>query len=126
MRDLSTAPEKSRFGRKFSNFWIWVETGWRVADSQCGFRAYPIDEVLALGLGGSRYDMEVEVLTRCLWRGVPVVDLPCNVWYPKPEERVTSFDPVWDNIRISWMNARLVARRIVDPRRWPSARERLP
>ncbi len=126
VRDLATAPEKSRFGRRFSNFWIWVETGWRVADSQCGFRAYPIDEVLALGLGGSRYDMEVEVLTRCLWRGVPVLDLPCRVWYPKPEERVTSFDPLWDNVRISWMNTRLVVRRVLDPRLWPAAREKLP
>ena len=34
VRDLSTAPGISRFGRRFSNFWIWVETGWRVADSQ--------------------------------------------------------------------------------------------
>lgn len=126
VRDLSTAPERSRFGRRFSNFWIWAETGWRVGDSQCGFRAYPIDEVLALGLGGDRYDLEVEVLTRCLWRGVPVFDLPCAVYYPPPAERVSSFDPLWDNVRISRMNTRLVVRRLVDPRLWPAARERLP
>ena len=126
VRDLSTAPKKSRFGRAFSNFWIWAETGWRVADSQCGFRAYPVEAVLALGLAGRRYDLEVEVLTRCLWRGTPVFDLPCRVYYPPPAERITSFDPLWDNLRISVMNTRLVLRRLVDPRLWPAARERLP
>ncbi len=126
VRDLATAPGKSRFGRAFSNFWIWAETGWRVADSQCGFRAYPIEAVLALGLDGRRYDMEVEVLTRCLWRGTPVFDLPCKVYYPPPSQRVTSFHPFWDNVRISLMNTRLVLRRLVDPRLWPAARERLP
>jgi predicted LPLAT superfamily acyltransferase len=118
VRDLSTAPEISRFGRKFSNFWIRVETGWRVADSQCGFRAYPIAPVLDLGLGGGRYEMEVEVLTRSLWAGVPVRDLPCNVYYPPKEERVSSFRPFKDNARITWINILLIAERILWPPRW--------
>ncbi len=118
VRDLSTAPEISRFGRKFSNFWIWVETGWRVADSQCGFRAYPLAPVLGLAMGGGRYELEVEVLTRSLWAGVPVRDIPCFVYYPPKEERVTSFRPFLDNARISWMNALLVIERILWPPRW--------
>lgn len=118
VRDLSTAPEISRFGRKFSNFWIWVETGWKVADSQCGFRAYPIAPVLALAMGGGRYELEVEVLTRSLWSGVPVRDIPCFVYYPPKAERVTSFRPFFDNWRISWMNALLVVERILWPPRW--------
>lgn len=118
VRDLSTAPGSSRFGRRFSNFWIWVETGWRVADSQCGFRAYPLAPVLSLDLGGSRYDFEVEVLTLALWAGVPVRDLPCRVYYPPREERVSSFRPLVDNARISWMNTMLVAERILWPPRW--------
>lgn len=118
VRDLSTAPERSRFGRKFSNFWIEVETGWKVADSQCGFRAYPIAPVLGLGLDGGRYELEVEVLTRLLWAGVPVRDLDCQVYYPPPEERVTSFRPFWDNVRISWVNTQLVLERLLWPPRW--------
>jgi predicted LPLAT superfamily acyltransferase len=118
LRDLSTAPPISRFGRRFSNFWIRVETGWWVADSQCGFRAYPIAPVLALGLGGGRYELEVEVLSRALWAGVPVRDLVCNVYYPPESERVTSFRPFLDNARISWMNALLVVERILWPPRW--------
>ena len=118
VRDLSTAPGISRFGRRFSNFWIWVETGWRVADSQCGFRAYPLAPVLALDLGSSRYDLEVEVLTRALWSGIAVRDLPCLVTYPPKAERVTSFRPFVDNTRITWVNIKLIAERILWPAYW--------
>lgn len=118
VRDLSTAPEISRFGRRFSNFWIYVETGWKVADSQCGFRSYPIGPTLSLGLGGGRYELEVEVLSRALWDGIPVRDIPCKVYYPPAEERVSSFRPFKDNARISWANALLVAERILWPPRW--------
>lgn len=117
-RDMSTAPERSRFGRRFSNFWIWAETGWSVEDSQCGFRAYPVGPVLGLGLGGGRYELEVEVLVRALWAGTPVVDLACQVIYPPEEERQSSFRPVWDNVRISLLNLRLVVERILWPPRW--------
>jgi glycosyltransferase involved in cell wall biosynthesis len=118
VRDLSTAPGKSRFGRSFSNFWIRMETGWVLQDTQCGFRCYPVAAVLALPLSGSRYDLEVEVLTRSLWGGLPVRDRPCRVYYPPPEERVTSFAPIKDNIRISLMNTKLVLERILWPGNW--------
>lgn len=117
-RDLSTAPGSSRFGRAFSNFWIWFETGEAVQDTQCGFRSYPIGPVLALGLRGGRYELEVEVLTRSIWAGSPVRDLPCRVYYPPPDERVSSFRPFLDNVRISVMNTGLVVERLLWPPRW--------
>ncbi len=118
VRDMSTAPGRSTFGRSFSNFWVWAETGQRVGDSQSGFRAYPVTEMLTLGLGGGRYELEVEVLVRAIWRGIPVRDIDCGVFYPDPEERVTSFRPLQDNLRISWMNTKLVFQRLIWPRRW--------
>jgi len=117
-RDLRTAPESSRFGRRFSNFWTWVETGTRVGDSQSGFRVYPVVPVLSLGLRARRFEWEVEVLVRGIWAGIPVRDLPCRVWYPPQEERVSAFRPFWDNARISWLNTRLVAERLLWPPRW--------
>jgi glycosyltransferase involved in cell wall biosynthesis len=43
-RNFNTAnvPASSRFGRKFANFWLKVETGLTVDDCQSGFRAYPV------------------------------------------------------------------------------------
>ena len=121
VRDMSTAPGSSQFGRRFSNFWIRVETGHQVADSQCGFRVYPVGPTLSLGLTGGRYEWEVEVLVRALWAGIAVRDLPCHVYYPSPEERVSSFRMFRDNVRISLINTRLVIARILWPARWFNA-----
>jgi predicted LPLAT superfamily acyltransferase len=118
VRDMSTAPGVSTFGRNFSNFWVWAETGHPVGDSQSGFRSYPVVETLALGMGGGRYEMEVEVLVRAMWRGIPVRDIDISVFYPDPEDRVSSFRPLHDNVRISWMNTKLVVRRLIWPPRW--------
>lgn len=117
-RDMRTAPGRSKFGQRFSNFWIWAETGWTVEDSQCGFRVYPVAPVLALGLRGGRYEFEVDVVVRGLWAGIPVLDLACNVFYPPKEERQTSFRPFVDISRITLLNLRLLAERIVWPPRW--------
>lgn len=118
VRDMKGAPEKSHFGRTFSNFWIWVETGHHVGDSQTGYRVYPVEPVLSMRLPKGRYEWEVEVLTRALWAGIAVRDVACRVFYPPEEERVTSFRPFWDNLRISLMNTRLVMGRIFWPPRW--------
>ncbi len=118
VRDMSTAPGRSQFGMNFSNWWTWAETGHRLGDTQCGFRAYPLEPVLSLGLGDGRYEWEVEVLVRSLWQGVAVRDIPCRVFYPPEEERVSSFRPFWDNVRISLLNTRLVTLRILWPPTW--------
>ncbi|MBW1880408.1 MAG: glycosyltransferase family 2 protein [Deltaproteobacteria bacterium] len=115
-REMDGAPGSSRFGRRFSNFWIWVETGHRVGDSQSGYRVYPVRPVHALRLRGRRYEWEVEVLVRALWAGIAVRDVPCSVRYP--EERVSSFRPFHDNVRISLLNTRLTLGRLFWPPRW--------
>ena len=35
-------PWTSRFGRKFSNFWVWLSGGPTLCDSQSGMRVYPL------------------------------------------------------------------------------------
>jgi glycosyltransferase involved in cell wall biosynthesis len=107
---------KSAFGRSFSNFWVWFETGVRVADSQCGLRVYPLAHVTRLGLRRDRFDLEVEVIVRAAWAGLPVLSVPVRVHYPPPDERVSHFDLFHDNVRISLLNTALVARRLVP---WP-------
>ena len=118
VRDMSKAPSNSTFGRRFSNFWVWVETGYRVGDSQSGYRAYPIKPIMALNLKGNRYDMEVEVLVKAIWKGIAVRDLSCSVWYPPEEERVSSFRPFYDNLRFSLLHAKLFISRFFWPPRW--------
>lgn len=103
-RDLAKAgaPGSSQFGRKFSNFWVWFESGLKVEDSQSGFRAYPLPETQLLAGWLSRYDFEVDVLLRAAWAGLPIRSTPIGVIYPK--DRVTHFRPFLDNVRISLLN----------------------
>lgn len=117
-RDMTKAPSTSQFARRNSNFWVWVETGVWVGDTQCGYRVYPVFPVRRLNLYPSRYEWEVEVLTRGLWSGIPVVDLPCRVYYPPADERVSSYRKVVDTARVTWVNTALVVERILWPPHW--------
>lgn len=103
-------PGASRFGRSFSNFWLRVQTGQELSDVQCGFRAYPVSVFKAVTLRETRYAMEVEVLVRAAWAGFPLMDLPIDVHYPPPSERVSHFRALRDNVQISLLNTRLTAR----------------
>ncbi len=100
-------PDSSRFGREFSNFWVRLETGWRLQDTQSGFRSYPVG-VLDLPLRKKRYDFEIEVLVRHLWAGGCVEEVEIGVYYPRPEERVSHFDKFRDNVRLSLLHTTLV------------------
>jgi len=121
-RDFSAdhIPKGSRFGRKFSNFWIKLECGAKVSDSQSGFRAYPVELISKLKLKGRRYDFEVEVLTKAVWAGLTIQDVPISVFYPPKEERISHFNQGWDNLRLTGRHTLLVLRRL-----WPWPHKRL-
>ncbi len=89
---------KSRILRAHSNFWVWVLTGKWVRDSQCGYRAYPIDKVHELLLKTKKYDYEIEVLVKSLWTGTPVSEIPIAVEYVKGSK--SHFRPFRDFMRV--------------------------
>ena len=103
-------PHSSLFGRDFSDFWICIETGQTVRDSQSGFRAYPVAPVLDLKIEAQHYNFEMEVLTKALWAGLRVSSIPIQVFYPERSQQVSSFKPFLDNARISRTHTRLVLR----------------
>ncbi len=114
-RDFNTenVPASSRFGRSFANFWLKVETGRTVVDCQSGFRAYPVRCLNQLRFRGKRYDFEAEVLARSAWAGFKLNMVPINVIYPAPAERVSSFKPFLDNLRLTGIHSMLVGRRLL-------------
>lgn len=109
-RDLTAEnmPAKNTFANRFSNFWFRVETGRRLADTQSGFRLYPLEKIAAMRFVTTRYEFEVEVIVRAAWRGIAVRNIPIRVWYPAAHERVTHFRPGKDFTRISVLNTCLV------------------
>ena len=99
-------PNSSKFGRQFSNFWIWAESGRWLEDTQSGFRAYPVS-ILDLNLTQGRYDLEIEVLIKHLWSRRDIKEVAIEVYYPPKGTRVSHFDKVQDNIRLSKIHSRL-------------------
>lgn len=113
-RDFSAenVPGKSKFGRRFANFWFKVETGLSIDDCQSGYRAYPIDYISKLSLKGKRYDFETEVIVKAAWAGLKIKTVDVGVHYAKKGERISHFKGFLDNLRISIMHAQLVLRRL--------------
>ena len=106
-------PGASRFGRKFSNFWFYLESGEHCGDTQSGFRAYPVAALKKMRFLARRYSFEMEVLTRAAWGGLRIVDLPVKVYYPEAGKRVSHFQKFRDNLRITLLHIHLIAVRIL-------------
>jgi glycosyltransferase involved in cell wall biosynthesis len=115
VRDDSAAdyPARSRTGRRVSNLFVRLESGLRVADSQCGFRVYPLDFVSYARCRAGRYAFETEILTRAGWAGCEVVEVPVSCRYLPEGERVSHFRPWMDSFRAVGLHARLVGRALV-------------
>lgn len=118
----AAVPWTSRFGRKFSNFWVRVSGGPGVSDSQSGFRLYPLPEALDLKAVARRFQFEVEILVKAAWKGVPVIEVPVQAHYQPRGERISHFRPFMDFIRNTNAFARLIVQRIFLPlsvrRKW--------
>ncbi len=111
-RDFSSVnvPDSSKFGRTFSNFWVFLETFKFLSDTQSGFRIYPIS-ILDLNIRNRRFDFEIEVLALHCYRGGKIIDVEVECYYPPQEERVSHFDKVYDNIRLTKAHTKLMIQR---------------
>ncbi len=105
-------PWTSRFGRGFSNFWVWAAGGPRLADSQSGFRLYPLPEAMQLGVRARRYQFEVEILVKARCSRIETVEVPVQVVYQPKGERVSHFRPWRDFCRNSATFSRLIFARL--------------
>jgi len=101
-------PKKSSFGKRFSNFWFWVNTGNKIPDTQSGYRLYPLFLFKKVKFFTRKYEFEIEVLVRLAWKGIKITSIPIQVKYFSPEERVSHFRPFKDFGRISILNTVLV------------------
>lgn len=104
-----SVPRARLYGRYLTHVWTWINTlSFDIRDAMCGYRVYPLDAVLALMRRRrlpARMDFDVEVLVRLHWAGVRFHGIPTRVVYP--EGGISHFRMWRDNVRISWMHARL-------------------
>jgi len=108
----ASAPALRVNGRKLSNWWANLETGWwGIHDSLFGMRLYPIApllEVFSKTAFARRFDFDPEVAVRLCWSGVPVINLKTPVRYLTAEEGgVSQFRYLRDNTLLTGMHIRL-------------------
>ena len=118
VRDFYTsgAPAGRRRSNSVSTFWFRVETGVRLADTQCGFRCYPLSLTQQLKIRSGRYAFELEFLVRASWVGTPIVAVPVKCVYQPDHVRHSHFRPVADLSHITIMNIGLVLQSWFVPR----------
>ncbi len=108
-------PWTSRFGRGFSNFWVWLSGGPSVSDTQSGFRIYPLPECYKIDIKAMRYQFELELLVKANWKKIPVIEAPVSVCYSPGGRRVSHFRPFVDFMRNASVFTRLICMRILIP-----------
>lgn len=114
LRDLQgpETPGSCRVRRAVSNFWLLMETGLAIPDAASGFRAYPVDLVTQLPLRTRHFDFDLEVLVRAAWAGLPLRSVPVRARFADNPTRASHFELWRDHLRMAWLHARLIVRRI--------------
>lgn len=103
-----SVPKSRLQGRKITNFWVNIETLSKdIPDSMCGFRVYPLASVVPIikHISDFRMGFDIEILVRLKWKGLKMNFYPVKVKYP--ENGISNFHVVKDNIAISWMHTKL-------------------
>ena len=105
----TSVPSIRFYSRYLTHVWVWINTlSFEIKDSMCGFRLYPLSDIVALldeERCGDRMDFDTEIIVRWFWRGGGVQNIPTKVHYPT--DGVSHFDVLHDNLRITWMHTRL-------------------
>ena len=107
------APWTSRWGRGFSNFWVWACGGVILSDTQSGFRLYPLPEVLRLTPRGRQFQFEVEVLVLAAWAKMKIIEVDISTQYRLPGQRISHFQPGLDFWRNAATFSRLLTKRLL-------------
>ncbi len=110
-----SVPKIRLYGRKITDFWVVLETlSRKVKDGLCGFRIYPlkkVEVVLDAYYLGKRMDFDTEILVKALWLGVDLEFVDTQVIYP--EESVSHFNYVRDNLGLVSLHTRLMCGMVV-------------
>lgn len=106
----ATIPENRKEGRQISNNYasfVTLTKGY-IKDAMCGYRIYPVEpfyKICRFSYIDSHMGFDTEILIRMIWKNIPVKFLPVEVSYPVGGK--SNFRMVRDNIRISFMFARM-------------------
>ncbi|MGB0766542.1 MAG: glycosyltransferase family 2 protein [Phycisphaeraceae bacterium] len=101
-------PLRSRLGRRVSNALVWLQSGLEVADSQTGFRVYPLAMLERIPCQTARFAFETEILIRAARCGVTTSRVPIRSRYLPRDARVSHFKPLRDSVHSLSMQVGLI------------------
>lgn len=70
--------------RQWSNFWFRLQTGIRLDDAGCSFRAYPLGMLENLKLRTRKNTFDLEVLVKAAWAGVTIKAVDITACFTPP------------------------------------------
>jgi glycosyltransferase involved in cell wall biosynthesis len=95
------APASHVLGHHLANFFAKIETlRPHLGDSLFGLRVYPMlatIKAMKRIRGGRRFDFDTQMAVRLPWLGVPTINLPAQVRYPR-KDRIRHFRYLRDNL----------------------------
>ena len=98
--DKEGVPFRSKFGNKFSAWYLKIVSGKSISDTQTGLRGIPRKYFdMSIKTEGSRYEYEMNVLLKwCKDKNCKIEFVPIETVYE--EDNVSYFNPILDSIRI--------------------------
>ncbi|MDY6790999.1 MAG: DUF2062 domain-containing protein [Thermodesulfobacteriota bacterium] len=105
-----------RFSRCLAKFWFQVQTGKKLSDVRCTFRAYPLAVLENLTLRTRRNSFEIEVLTKAAWAGVNLREVSIFYNFHRSNKQAFNFKSLINNLQATLFNFHLTMRSIVP---WP-------
>ncbi len=101
----------NRFGNRFANGAVRIAARKDAGDTQCGFRIYPLAEILPLRVAGAHFEYETAVIVHAVRAGVTLCSVPVAVYYPPVALRRSHYRNVLDTLRIIRVMVPLLMRR---------------
>jgi hypothetical protein len=117
LHDKKNFPARRYYANQFARFWISWAAGYPIADTQSGFRVYPVTLLSRLthsDVSWNGFVFESEILIAAGSRGVRSIAVPIPGIYPL-QARPSHFRPVRDIARIVVMVAGQLLKRGMHP-----------
>lgn len=101
---IENAPKYRRRANLIADFFISWAAGYRIIDTQSGYRLYPLCFLRAClsQLRSQRFTLESELIIQASHRGYPSISIPIQSCYPK-DSRPSYYKPFTDTVKITLM-----------------------
>ena len=106
----ASVPRLRFYSRYATHVLVWLSTlSFELRDTMCGVRLYPlaaVNRLVARHACGDRMQFDTELPVRWHWAGLPVINLPVRVHYPR--DGISHFALLRDNALLVVMHIRLL------------------